>query len=81
MGYTIKAFATTDKPGEFKEVQYQQGDLDEFEIYLKILACGICHTDVMYGSMHDTILGHEPVGEVVEVGPKIKKFKKGDIVG
>ena len=26
------------------------------------------------------ILGHEPMGEVVEVGERVKKFKKGDRV-
>lgn len=29
----------------------------------------------------DQVLGHEGVGEVQEVGSKVKNFKKGDVVG
>lgn len=32
------------------------------------------------GERHDMILGHEAVGEVVEVGSMVKDFKPGDRV-
>ncbi|KAJ8663740.1 hypothetical protein O0I10_000013 [Lichtheimia ornata] len=80
-GYNITAFATTDKPGKFKEITYHAPPLKDDEIYIKILACGLCHTDVIYMSQPETILGHEPVGEVVDVGSSVTKFAKGDIVG
>lgn len=80
-GFKIKAFSTTDKPGKFKEFTYDAPPLKGDEVYIKLLACGLCHTDVLYMSQPDTILGHEPVGEIVEVGKNVKRYKKGDVVG
>jgi D-arabinose 1-dehydrogenase-like Zn-dependent alcohol dehydrogenase len=31
--------------------------------------------------MNDKVLGHESVGKVVEAGPQVQGFKKGDLVG
>lgn len=80
-GYTITAFATTDKPGQFKQITYDAPPLKEDEVYIKLLACGLCHTDVLYMSTPNLILGHEPIGEIAEVGSKVTKYKKGDVVG
>ena len=80
-GYKITAFATTDKPGKFKQITYDAPPLKKDEVYIKMLACGMCHTDVLFMDQPNLILGHEPVGEIVEVGSGASKFKKGDIVG
>lgn len=42
------------------------------EVLLRLLACGICGSDLMdwyIAPRAPLVLGHEPVGEVVEVGP------------
>ena len=50
------------------------------------LALAPCTSDVhtvwegAIGERHDLILGHEGVGEIVETGPLVKDFKKGDKV-
>ena len=80
-GYKIKAFATTDKPGEFVETTYDAPPLKDDEVYIKILAAGLCHTDVLFMSQPGLILGHEPVGEIVDVGASVTRHKKGDVVG
>ncbi|MGH7407237.1 MAG: alcohol dehydrogenase catalytic domain-containing protein [Candidatus Methylomirabilales bacterium] len=56
------------------------------QVRIRIRASGICYTDV-----HQTrgelpgdfprILGHEPVGEIVAVGPGVRTRKVGDRVG
>ena len=52
----------------------------------KPVAISPCTSDVhtvwagALGERHDMILGHEAVGEVVEVGSLVKDFKKGDKV-
>src|SRR5574344_907351 len=52
----------------------------------KPLALAICTSDVhtvwegAIGDRHNMILGHEAVGEVVEVGALVKEFKPGDKV-
>jgi len=56
------------------------------EILVKVLACGVCHTelDEIEGRLKPKlpiILGHEIVGKVEKLGSKVSKFKIGDRVG
>lgn len=60
--------------------------LDPKDIIIQITASGICGSDLhLYDGLTPTmeegdIIGHEPMGIVVEVGGEVKKFKKGDRV-
>jgi threonine dehydrogenase-like Zn-dependent dehydrogenase len=60
--------------------------LDAGDAIVKITASGICGSDLhLLDGFVPTmekgdILGHEPMGEVVEVGKAVKKLKKGDRV-
>jgi len=56
------------------------------EILVKVLACGVCHTelDEIEGRLKPKlpiILGHEIVGKVEKLGSRVSKFKIGDRVG
>jgi len=56
------------------------------QILVKVLACGVCHTelDEIEGRLRPKlpiILGHEIVGRVEKLGPGVTKFKPGDRVG
>ncbi|KAI9165773.1 hypothetical protein LWI28_020141 [Acer negundo] len=57
------------------------------DVLLKVLFCGMDHTDLhqikseIYPPSYPLVPGHEVVGEVVELGTEVKKFKVGDIVG
>ena len=56
------------------------------QILVKVLACGVCHTelDEIEGRLRPKlpiILGHEIVGRVEKLGPRVTKFKPGDRVG
>ena len=61
------------------------------EILLKIEACGVCHSQLhgIEGDWKDlgipptlpTVPGHEVVGQVVEIGGEVTKFKIGDRAG
>jgi threonine dehydrogenase-like Zn-dependent dehydrogenase len=59
---------------------------DPFDAIVKITACAICGTDLhmvrgtMAGMKPGTVLGHEGVGIVEEVGPQVRNFKRGDRV-
>jgi len=57
------------------------------QILIRVLACGVGHTDlhIAEGDLplrkSPIVLGHQVVGEVVEVGPGVFRFKKGQRVG
>lgn len=61
--------------------------LEAGEILIKVKACGVCHTDLHLAAGEwplpklPLILGHEAVGEVVEVGPGVANFRVGDRAG
>lgn len=56
------------------------------EILVKVLACGICHTDEVAAQQIipvplPAVLGHEGAGIVEEVGAGVTEFQVGDRVG
>ncbi len=56
------------------------------EILIQVTVCGICHTelDEIEGRLSPKlpmIPGHQVIGKVVEAGPMVRRFKKGDRVG
>ena len=59
-----------------------------FEALVRIRACGICSTTDRelirgtqpYNKVYPCLLGHEGVGQVVEVGARVTSFKPGDWV-
>ncbi|MFH1255926.1 MAG: zinc-dependent dehydrogenase [Candidatus Diapherotrites archaeon] len=55
----------------------------EGELLLKVMASGICGSDVMEWyrkKKAPLVLGHEVAGEIVEAGKGVTQFKKGDRV-
>lgn len=60
---------------------------DREEILVKVLTCGVCHTelDEIEGRtpppLFPMILGHQVVGTVVDKGPGVNRFKGGERVG
>jgi len=84
----MKAIAVTDI-GKLEFVELPMPRVREYECLVKITACGLCNgTDLKHidGTLGDivqrypVILGHEAVGEVVDVGPKVKNFRIGDLI-
>ncbi len=57
--------------------------LSDGEILVKMMASGICGTDVMQWYRQKKaprVLGHEMAGQIVDAGSGVKEFKKGDRV-
>lgn len=83
---TYKA-AIIERPNEsLKLVDIDLNHPTPGEILVKVLACGICHSDFMVkagvlGNAFPRIPGHEFIGTVVEVGEGVSKWKIGDRVG
>lgn len=83
----IKAVAATS-PGNVEIVDVPMPTINEYECLVKVKACGLCNgTDlkIIDGEISDlvvdypVIIGHEGVGEVVEVGGKVRNIKCGDV--
>lgn len=58
-------------------------EINERELLVKVIASGICGSDVMEWyrvKKAPIVLGHEIAGEIVEAGKDVKKYKKGDRV-
>jgi S-(hydroxymethyl)glutathione dehydrogenase/alcohol dehydrogenase len=72
-----------------KPLEIQGVELDEpaaGEVLVRLVACGVCHTDLYTASGADpsgyapTVLGHEGAGVVEQVGPDVSLVKPGDHV-
>jgi threonine dehydrogenase-like Zn-dependent dehydrogenase len=72
-------------PGETRVVDVPKPTAGPNDVLVKIRACGICGSDSLYISMGgfgkgDMPLGHEPAGEVVEIGSAVTGLTIGDHV-
>ena len=81
---TVKAYGTeaTDVPLHLLNIKRRV--LLPHDVEMKILYCGICHSDLHqinndFGhTMFPLVPGHEIVGKVTKVGEHVTKFKVGD---
>ena len=77
-----------EKHGEpFKPMWINRPNCTDYDVKFDLKYSGICHSDVHLGhndlgiSIYPMVPGHELIGVVTEVGPKVTKFKPGDAVG
>lgn len=84
---TMKA-AQVNKPGTgFQIVEREIPKPDSGQVRIKVLACGVCHSDVLVvegawpGIPYPRVPGHEVAGVVDEVGPGVTAWRKGQRVG
>ncbi|KAF4965504.1 hypothetical protein FSARC_6684 [Fusarium sarcochroum] len=82
--YKALFFENKDSGLTLQEVELQQPGPGY--ILVKVLACGICHSDLFVkqgrlGDVFPRVPGHEAVGDVVAVGEGVTNFKTGERVG
>jgi propanol-preferring alcohol dehydrogenase len=77
-----------ERPGEpLRERDVPEPEPDPGEVALRVLACGVCRTDlhVVDGDLEEPKLplvpGHQIVGEVTGAGADVPGFAEGDRVG
>ena len=76
--------AFVKEPSKITVEETEKPVLDSGEILVQMHACGICGSDLekvfgQYGQP-SMKLGHEPAGIILDVGPSVKDFTKGDRV-
>lgn len=72
-------------PGETRVIDVPKPTVGPNDVLIRMRACGICGSDSLYISMGGfgkghMPLGHEPAGEVVEIGSAVTGFTIGDHV-
>ena len=83
----------SDKNGMLSIGEAAKPVIGEYQALIKMIACGMCNgtdTKLIHGGFkgysykneadYPMMLGHEGVGQVVEVGAKVSGYKVGDIV-
>ncbi|CAF1616739.1 unnamed protein product [Didymodactylos carnosus] len=87
MSLTAKAFAVYEPNGKFQVYDLNRRPLSAHDVAIRILYCGICHTDIhqvkdeWHNAKFPMVPGHEITGIVQQVGSAVKDFKLGDRVG
>ncbi|XP_077219832.1 8-hydroxygeraniol dehydrogenase-like [Tasmannia lanceolata] len=83
----VFGWAARDPSGHLSPFKFSRRANGDDDISMKILFCGMCHTDLHFikndfgFTDYPIVPGHEVVGEVTVVGSKVNKFKVGDKVG
>ncbi len=81
------AYAAQSAAAPLAPFTIQRRDPGARDVQIKILYCGICHSDVhtardeWHGTTYPCVPGHEIIGRVTQVGAQVAKFKTGDTVG
>jgi aryl-alcohol dehydrogenase len=81
----IKAAVIYERSGKFTIEQLELSEPNADEVLVRIVATGICHTDLAARDQHlpiplPSVLGHEGAGVVEKVGSRVTKVKPGDHV-
>ncbi|MEW5764362.1 MAG: NAD(P)-dependent alcohol dehydrogenase [Acidobacteriota bacterium] len=83
----VSAYAAADSKSPLAPFVVERRDPGPHDVSIDILFCGICHSDIHQvrdewgGSLFPMVPGHEIVGRVREAGARVKRFRKGDLVG
>jgi aryl-alcohol dehydrogenase len=83
--HTIQAAVLRKKGGPLKMESLELEGPREDEVLVRLVATGICHTDIDFcddwdGAADPVVLGHEGAGVVEQVGKSVKSVKHGDHV-
>ncbi|PWA38160.1 hypothetical protein CTI12_AA584750 [Artemisia annua] len=84
---TVSGWAAHDSAGVITPYTFKRRVNGANDVSIKILYCGICHTDIHHIkndwgiTRYPVVPGHEITGLITEVGSNVKGFKIGDRVG
>src|SRR5215212_10517996 len=84
-GQQVQGIIARSKGAPVEQVTVVVPDPGPEEAVVKVLACGVCHTDLHYreggiGNDYPYLLGHEAAGVVEAVGAGVTEVSPGDFV-
>jgi alcohol dehydrogenase (NADP+) len=80
-----KAYAAQTASSPLAPFGINRREPGPLDVEIEILYCGVCHSDLhtarneWHNTMYPCVPGHEIVGRVTRVGPRVTKFKAGDL--
>ena len=83
----MKAMVLVEKGSPLVLMELQDPKPNPQQVLLRVLACGVCRTDlhILDGDLPEPklplVLGHEIIGEVIEIGSEVNQLSIGDRVG
>src|SRR5271163_5183136 len=83
----MKAAQIFKAGGDFKIVEREIPEPGAGHVLIKVLACGVCHSDVLTkegawpGIQYPRVPGHEVAGVIEELGEGVSAWTKGQRVG
>ncbi|KAH9693503.1 putative cinnamyl alcohol dehydrogenase 6 [Citrus sinensis] len=81
---SVVGWAAHDPSGKITPYIFKRRENGVNDVTIKILYCGICHTDIHHVkndwgiTMYPVVPGHEITGIITKVGSNVKNFKVGD---
>ncbi|ACB75404.1 NAD(P)-dependent alcohol dehydrogenase [Opitutus terrae] len=87
IAYSVKAYGTPGATAPLAPLTIARRQPTAGDVQIQILYCGVCHSDLHFVrnewgfTQYPAVPGHEIIGRVTAVGPGVKKFKIGDLVG
>lgn len=85
----FNGYAAFDESGVLKPYSYDPGPLSPEDVEIRVINCGLCHSDLSMAKNHwditqyPVIPGHEVIGEIAELGERAAAhgLSKGQKVG
>uniref|UniRef100_A0A1D1YMT2 cinnamyl-alcohol dehydrogenase n=1 Tax=Anthurium amnicola TaxID=1678845 RepID=A0A1D1YMT2_9ARAE len=83
---TVEGWAAHDASGKITPFVFKRRETGEDDVTIRILYCGMCHTDLHHArdnwgiTMYPVVPGHEITGLITKVGSNVSKFQIGDRV-
>jgi uncharacterized zinc-type alcohol dehydrogenase-like protein len=82
-----RAFAANSSTSPLAPANIVRREVGPNDVELDILFCGVCHSDLHavrnewagWPTVYPIVPGHEIVGRVTRVGPKVSTFRPGDL--
>lgn len=87
VAYKVKAYSATSAQSLLAPALIDRREPTDNDVQIEILYCGVCHSDIHFArnewkyTVYPAVPGHEIVGRVTKVGPKVTKMKVGDLAG
>jgi uncharacterized zinc-type alcohol dehydrogenase-like protein len=83
----VQGYAAHASDAPLVPFAFERRDLRPDDVEIEVLFCGICHSDIHHVRDHwgretyPIVPGHEIVGRVTRVGPEVRRFAAGQVVG